>query len=75
MIPVSLEMSLTKKECQVLVHAVKGLAQVMKIVIDHIHVNLEEDVFKHYADMFSDGGDFMDSTIYELDKIQKRLEV
>lgn len=66
--------NLTNEECQVLVHAIKTTAKVVEALSEHVLRHLPEDTFTIYADQFKSGSDFMQRAVYQLEKIQKRLQ-
>ena len=64
----------TAEECQVIVKALDGVSRSIEIISNHIYKDFEGDTFAFYAQPFKDSISFAKSTIFQLDKIQKRLQ-
>ncbi len=67
------EKMFTNEECQVVIHAIKGIAKAVKNIAEHVRMNLREDTFKFVDDNLSSSSDFMESTVFQLEQIKKRL--
>ncbi len=65
----------TNEECQVIVKAFYGLSRAVKVISEHIYDSYDDETFAHVVEPYKDCRAFAKATIFQLEKIQKRLQL